>query len=170
MKNIEIKAAIKNLHNIIDIAKKLSASEGIVIKQEDTFFNVIQGRLKLRVFESGDGELIYYERPNIEGPKLSSFEKTEIPRDHVDGLHNVLEAALGSKHVVRKIRRLFLVGQTRIHIDTVEGLGDFMELEVCLKDDQSVEEGERIAEDLMEKLQVHKDNLISGAYVDLLSI
>ncbi len=61
-----------------------------------------------------------------------------------------------------------MVGQTRVHCDTVEGLGDFAELEVVLEDNQSVEDGQLIADDLMEKLSIEKTKLIKCAYMDLL--
>ena len=61
-----------------------------------------------------------------------------------------------------------MVGQTRVHCDTVEGLGDFMELEVVLQDGQSVEHGQRIADDLMSKLGIDQTKLITCAYMDLL--
>ena len=61
-----------------------------------------------------------------------------------------------------------MVGQTRVHCDTVEGLGDFAELEVVLEDNQSVEDGQLIADDLMEKLGIDKTKLIKCAYMDLL--
>lgn len=61
-----------------------------------------------------------------------------------------------------------MVGQTRVHCDRVDGLGDFMELEVELREDQTEAEGVAIAEDLMAKLGVEKENLISAAYMDLL--
>lgn len=67
---------------------------------------------------------------------------------------------------VNKVRYLFLVGQTRIHVDRVEGLGDFMELEVCLRDEQTLEEGQKIAEDLMEQLGIEEAHLVKGAYMD----
>ena len=61
-----------------------------------------------------------------------------------------------------------MIGQTRVHCDEVEGLGDFMELEVVLDDNQTTQEGQAIAEDLMTKLGIDKSKLISGAYMDLL--
>ena len=67
-----------------------------------------------------------------------------------------------------KTRRLFMVGQTRVHCDQVEGLGDFLELEVTLSEGESEERGVQIANELMEKLGVAKDDLISGAYMDLI--
>ena len=67
-----------------------------------------------------------------------------------------------------KTRYLYLVGQTRIHLDDVEGLGQFMELEVVLEEGQSDADGQRIAEVLMSALGVESEDLIDGAYMDLL--
>lgn len=85
-----------------------------------------------------------------------------------DELHAVLVSSLGLIGVVKKTRHLYIYDQTRIHIDQVEGLGDFMELEVVLRSDQSLEQGQAIAEDLMLKLEVDQTDLISGAYLDQL--
>ncbi|TSN57744.1 hypothetical protein Baya_9074 [Bagarius yarrelli] len=80
----------------------------------------------------------------------------------------VLSDALGQVGEVKKERRLYIVGQTRVHVDTVEGLGDFMELEVVMKENQSTEEGVTIAHQLMQDLGVKKEDLIDGAYMDLI--
>ncbi|XP_044253947.1 uncharacterized protein LOC123004655 [Tribolium madens] len=168
MRNIEIKAKVRELARLIERAKALSETPGEIIKQHDTFYSVVKGRLKLRKFESGDAQLIYYERPDVEGPKLSSYEKTFINSEGVQDLHKVLDKALGSNGIVEKVRYLFMVGQTRVHIDSVENLGDFMELEVVLKPEQSPGDGEKIALELMEDLGVGKEDLLSGAYTDLL--
>ena len=69
---------------------------------------------------------------------------------------------------MKKIRYLYTVGQTRIHLDEVEELGQFMELEVLLREDQSDAEGQAIAEDLMRRLGIRDEALIEGAYMDLL--
>ena len=70
---------------------------------------------------------------------------------------------------MRKVRTLFLVGRTRVHLDRVEGLGDFLELEVVLADDEPAETGVAEAHALMEALGVERARLIDGAYVDLLT-
>jgi predicted adenylyl cyclase CyaB len=70
--------------------------------------------------------------------------------------------------VVRKKRHLYLVGQTRVHLDEVEGLGEFMELEVVLRPGQSDSEGQSITQDLMILLGVRQEDLLEGAYMDLL--
>ena len=70
--------------------------------------------------------------------------------------------------MVKKTRYLYLVGQTRVHLDDVEGLGQFMELEVVMGEGQSDAEGQAIAEDLMSRLGVERGDLLEGAYMDLL--
>jgi predicted adenylyl cyclase CyaB len=164
--NVEIKARLFDREKAICVAGQLSGSEGELLEQDDTFFSVAQGRLKLRV-QSTSGHavamLIQYHRPDKEGPKLSDYTiaTTQTPEE----LKTILTQCLGT---VRKQRRLFVVGQTRIHIDTVQGLGEFLELEVVLRPGQLPSEGESIANDLMGQLGVTPDNLVSGAYVDLL--
>ncbi len=72
--------------------------------------------------------------------------------------------------MLRKTRYLFLVGQTRVHLDSVEGLGQFMELEVVMQEGQSDAEGQTIAEGLMTELGVEQSDLLEGAYMDLLEV
>ena len=110
--------------------------------------------------------MVYYERADVAGPKKSDYFIAETSDPEV--LKAVLSKALGVRGVVRKKRRLYLVGQTRIHIDEVEGLGAFLELEVVLRRGESVEYGQKIAEDLMAKLGIKPGDLIDGAYIDLL--
>ncbi|XP_046627633.1 uncharacterized protein LOC124308706 [Neodiprion virginianus] len=167
MRNVEIKAKIRDREDIISKAKILSNSQGFVIKQHDTFFKVPIGRLKLRKFEDGSGDLIYYDRPDTEGPKLSNFSKTAVCKEDVQGIAEVLKNSNGVIGIIQKLRMLYLVGQTRVHIDNVNGLGDFMELEVVLNEDQSLEDGQKIANELMAKLGVQQDDLIAGAYLDM---
>lgn len=163
--NIEIKARAQNFDEIKSRAEKLSNSPAQVIPQEDTFFNTPRGRLKLRVL--GDhSQLIYYTRPDQEGPKRSDYHITRS--NDPENLKRVLELAYGIRGVVKKTRYLYLVGQTRVHLDDVQGLGQFLELEVVMEEGQSDAEGQKTAEDLMSALGVEKGDLIDGAYMDLL--
>uniref|UniRef100_A0A3B3VK15 Si:ch211-156b7.4 n=1 Tax=Poecilia latipinna TaxID=48699 RepID=A0A3B3VK15_9TELE len=164
--NVEIKAKVSDPEEFAKMAVQLSQSEGTIIRQHDTFFNCSRGRLKLRDFMNGSGQLIFYERPDTDGPKLSRYSIS--PTSDPPGLKVVLSDALGVKGEVRKERRLFLIGQTRVHLDTVEGLGHFMELEVVMRPQQSVDEGQQVAVELMEQLGVSEDHLVTGAYMDLI--
>jgi len=164
--NIEIKARTRNFEEIRRRAEGMSDTPVEVISQEDIFFNTLQGRLKLRIFSEDQGQLIYYTRPDQEGPKRSDYylSHTAAP----DSLRRVLELAYGIRGVVRKTRYLYLVGQTRVHLDDVQGLGHFMELEVVMQEGQSDAEGQAIAEGLMASLGVERNDLLEGAYIDLL--
>lgn len=162
--NVEIKAKVPDFSAFLARTKDVSGQVGEVKHQVDTFFNCESGRLKLRCENDSKAVLIYYRRPEVTGPKVSEFSCVEV--DHADEIINTLCSAYGKKGEVRKTRTLFLVGQTRIHADDVFDLGTFMELEVQLKQGQSVEEGHRIAEDLMRKLGVVHADLITGAYMD----
>ena len=163
--NIEIKARARNFEEIKSHAEKLSDVPVQVIPQEDTFFNTPQGRLKLRVL-ADHAQLIYYTRPDQEGPKRSYYHITRS--NDPENLRRVLELAYGIRGVVKKTRYLYLVGQTRVHLDDVDGLGQFMELEVVMAEGQSDAEGQAIAEGLMSSLGVERGDLLDGAYIDLI--
>jgi len=164
--NIEIKAYVRDFAKIKSRAEKLSDTPVEVIPQEDTFFNVQHGRLKLRFLAPDQAQLIFYTRPDQEGPKRSDYHiaHTSDP----ENLKRVLELAYGIRGMVKKTRYLYLVGQTRVHLDDVQGLGQFMELEVVMREGQGDAEGQKIAEDLMASLGVERSDLLDGAYMDLI--
>ncbi|MEP6503139.1 MAG: class IV adenylate cyclase [Betaproteobacteria bacterium] len=136
------------------------------IPQDDTFFRCDNGRLKLRAFEDGTGELIFYRRADQGGPKESFYVLS--PTASPDTLREALTLAHGQVGRVVKHRTLYLVGRTRVHLDRVHGLGNFMELEVVLADGDTLDGGVREAYALMERLGISPTNLVEGAYVDLL--
>jgi len=164
--NTEIKARVHDLPALRQRAEELSDTPVQIIPQEDTFFNTPHGRLKLRQLTPQHGQLVYYERPDTAGPKQSKYLIAETTDPAA--LKATLSAALGVRGVVRKKRHLYLVGQTRIHLDEVEGLGQFMELEVVMRSGQSDADGQAIAKDLMEKLGITESDLLEEAYMDLL--
>lgn len=70
-------------------------------------------------------------RPNTTGPKISLYNKASIYADTVNLLEHILSSSIGVTRVVKKTRHVYIVGRTRIHIDNVDNLGNFIELEVC---------------------------------------
>ena len=165
--NVEIKAKLSDYESVAKKAEELAGSEGELIHQHDVFFLTPQGRLKLRRFSSGMGQLIYYEREDKEGPKPSSYQI--VGTDDPDGLQKLLSSAYGVLGEVVKERYLYLLGRTRIHLDKVERLGHYLELEVVLPEGSSVEEGVAEAESIMKELGLSDDDLVKGAYLDLLT-
>ena len=164
--NIEIKARLHDPDRLRGLVEKLCDAPGEVLFQEDTFFHAPRGRLKLRTLAPDRGQLIYYEREDDSGPKPSNYDI--YPTSAPDSLKTVLSAGLGVRGVVRKRRLVYLAGNTRIHLDEVEGLGSFLELEVVLSPGESLEAGVATATELVTKLGIPESDLIQTAYIDLL--
>ena len=165
-RNVEIKARVTDFDHQYQLAHELAGQQSTVIDHVDHFFNCASGRLKLRVLSPAEGYLIFYDQPNQAGPKLSSYliSKTTEP----EKLLNALNAAYGVRTTVRKTRNYWMAGRTRIHLDQVESLGNFLELEVVLDDSEDVAVGVREAEGLMKNLGIVDEQLVESAYVDLL--
>jgi predicted adenylyl cyclase CyaB len=168
MRNIEIKARIESVAAITPRVASLATDGPVEIAQDDTFFHCGNGRLKLRAFSADSGELIFYRRVNQAGPKESFYIRT--PTSSPGTLRESLSLAYGQIGRIRKQRTLFLVGRTRVHLDRVEGLGDFLELEVVLVDDEPADAGSREARELMDRLGIQPGQLIEGAYLDLMRL
>lgn len=166
-RNVEIKARVDSLAALEHLAAALSGQEPAYIDQDDTFFTCSNGRLKLRAFADGSGELIFYQRADDSGPKESFYVIS--PTDAPDSLREALALAYGATGRVKKHRTVFLAGRTRIHLDRVEDLGEFVELEVVLRDGESAQAGMEEARTLMTGLGIAHEQLLSGAYVDLLA-
>jgi predicted adenylyl cyclase CyaB len=164
--NVEIKARARDLARQERVAAGLSDTPVQIIAQEDVFFATDRGRLKLRILAPDRGELIRYERPDHEGPRTSTY--TVEPTDDPASLRAELDRRHGVIGVVRKTRRLYLAGRTRIHCDEVEGLGSFLELEVVMRDGEPESDGVRVARELMTALGIRDEDLLSRAYIDLL--
>jgi len=164
--NVEIKARVHDFEALRLRVEALSDTPVEVIEQLDTFYIAPKGRLKLRVLAPDRCELIQYARADDSAAKTSSYDI--VRSDDPSAFARILESALPVRGVITKRRHLYLIGQTRIHLDEVEGLGTFMELEVVLSTGQTLEYGAGIANDLMEKLAIAPEDLISGAYIDLL--
>ena len=165
-KNIEIKARISDVEFCLDTAWSLSGKEPEIIKQEDTFFTCDRGRLKLRILSPEYGELIFYKREDSTGPKTSEYHISSSHEPY--RLLDVLTKAYDTRGRINKTRKLFIVGRTRIHIDQVENLGNFLEFEVVLNEKEKAREGKKEAHSLMDTFNIEQDDLISGSYVDLI--
>ncbi len=165
-RNVEIKARVVDRTALARRVAAIADRGPTVIDQEDTFFPSPRGRLKLRRFADGRGELIYYRRPDAVDPEESRFVRTPVadPRS----LAAALGGALGVRGVVKKKRTLYRMGRTRIHLDQVEGLGDFLELEVVLAAGEDPAAGRAVARELMDRLGIAEGDLAARAYIDLL--
>jgi len=166
-RNVEIKARIESVEAMWPRVVAMADSGPTEIFQDDTFFACPNGRLKLREFADGRGELIFYRRSNEAGPKSSEY--TISPTATPDSLREVLTLAYGQIGRVEKQRTLFMAGRTRIHLDRVKRLGEFLELEVIMGENELAAACMSEACSLMEKLGIQPSALIECAYLDLIA-
>jgi len=161
---VELKAKVEDLSRVRERLIELGAQYLGTFRQVDTYFEVPEGRLKLRE-TSGKrlAELVYYEREDITGPKRSRVYLIRLEEPKV--LKDVLCKVLKRRVVVDKVREIYLYRGTQIHLDRVERLGTFVEFERKTLD---VEKDRDFLKELMVELALDLGNLISLSYSDLL--
>jgi homotetrameric cytidine deaminase len=163
-RNVELKATDPDPARSLQIALELGAEDRGVLVQRDTYFRVPEGRLKLREQEPGGAALIQYAREDRPEARTSRYRIT--PVEDPDTLRRSLEEALGTLVVVDKERRLLLWEGVRIHLDTVQGLGSFLELEgVAPEDSDLAREHDRVAQ-LSRALGLDESRILADSYSD----
>ena len=157
--NIEIKARCREP----DRARALADTVVGVDRQTDTYFVTRTGRLKLRESSLSGGQLVPYFRPDDDGPRRSDFQVIEV--EDPEGLKRMLTTMLGVHRVVVKTREILLRENVRIHLDEVDGLGSFVELEAVFDGTPEAEarEMEKVCW-MMGEMGVSDADLIAGSY------
>lgn len=163
-RNVEIKAVDPDPARTLERALALGASDQGVLAQRDTYFAVPGGRLKLREQEPGEAELIAYERPDEASVRVSAYRL--VPVAHAGELRAALEAAAGIRVVVAKQRRLLLWETVRIHLDEVEGLGSFVELEAVADVGSDLSRERELVAHVRAALGIEDAALREGSYAD----
>jgi len=166
-RNIEIKARVNSLSHVRAIAAEIATDYVGVMEQTDTFFHCPNGRLKVREVPGRRAELIAYHRADSATARSSDYTLVQI--DDSSGLIAALKRTLGVRQIVRKRREVFLHHNVRIHLDEVERLGEFVELESVVS--AGVDEATAMARlnELMARFDIHSDDLLAGAYADMLA-
>ena len=170
-RNVELKARYPDLQAGHDTALRIGAVDTDSLQQVDTYFHAADGRLKLREIDSrADGvsaELIWYARPDQVAARTSQFHVVPVPRPAA--ILDTLDAGLGVQVVVRRVRRLFLLDNVRIHLDEVDGLGNFLEFEAVLAPGQDEADGYAQLETLQSEFGIATEAIIGTSYSDLLT-
>jgi homotetrameric cytidine deaminase len=165
-RNVELKARDPDPARSLALARALGAEDHGELRQRDTYFAAPRGRLKLREQEPGGAELIAYERPDAAEARESRYRIAPVAEP--EALRDALDAALGTTVVVDKRRRLFLWEGVRIHLDRVEGLGAFVELEGVASPASDLGREAALVARLRAELDIRDEALESGSYADLL--
>lgn len=163
--NVEIKARLADPERIRAILRERGAEAKGTDHQIDTYFNVPNGRLKLRE-GAIENYLIHYERSNQEGPKQSHVTLYECAPGA--SLKGILEKALGTKIVVDKRREIYFIDNVKFHLDTVEGLGFFVEIEA--RDPEGTigaKTLQRQCQEYLDLFVIAAEDLVAESYSDL---
>jgi len=166
MRNVELKARDAEPGRTLELARALGAEDKGEIRQRDTYFAGTRGRLKLREQEPGEAELIEYRRPDAVDARTSEYRR--VPVTDPAGLREALDAAYGTLVVVDKRRRLLLWEGVRIHLDEVEGLGSFVEIEAVAAAESDLSSEHAKVERLCEELEIGTESLVAASYSDLI--
>jgi adenylate cyclase class 2 len=161
-----LKARDSDPSRSIQACEALGAEDKGTLIQRDTYFEAPQGRLKLREEPDEVAQLIAYQRPDLPGARESHYRLIEV-REPAE-LREALAAVLGVTVMVSKVRRLFIFESVRIHIDRVDGLGDFIELEGVAAGNANPDDFARLLDGLRQSLGIRDGDLLSESYSDLL--
>jgi homotetrameric cytidine deaminase len=165
-RNLELKARDADPAASLAAARALGARDEGVLQQVDTYFAAPRGRLKLREQEPGGAQLIAYERADLAAARASRYRLVAVPEP--EALRAALDAALGTTVVVRKRRHLLLIDNVRIHLDVVQGLGAFVELEAVVPDGGDPTDEATRVRSLRDALGLGDDRLEPRGYAALL--
>jgi homotetrameric cytidine deaminase len=169
-RNVELKARDADPERTHSAALAHGAADQGVLQQKDTYFAAREGRLKLREERVGDAEptatLIAYARADAATARTSAYHLVAVP-DPV-ALAAALDASLGTVVVVEKFRRLLLWEGVRIHLDAVEGLGTWIELEAVAPAASDLTEEHRKVAELREVLGMADENVVATGYAAML--
>lgn len=164
--NLEIKARTADPARMRERARGLATARVGLETQTDTYFRTAAGRLKLRESSRSGAELVAYERPDVPEARWSHYEV--VPVQDPKGLGALLSRILGVHRVVRKQREVLLYRNVRIHLDRVDGLGSFVELEAVQEEHvPDAVQQERVAH-LMRELGIRPADLVASSYEALL--
>lgn len=171
MRNLELKVVVpgESFEGVARKARLLGESRRV--EQVDTYFAVPSGRLKLREITEGSerrAELIGYSRPNEDGARWSEYYRAEFKPEQIAALIKMMKETIGVKVVVRKEREVVVTRRTRIHLDTVDSLGHFVELETVVGDDEGDSGASDELRDVSAMLGLDAFSVVAGSYSDLL--
>lgn len=165
-KNFEIKVKLSDPKKTRKLVQMLCKGKSPIREkqvQEDIYYMVNNGRLKLRIINGKMGTLIHYFRSSESGKRVSNYtiSETNTPKELNSifiSLHKVLIN-------VKKVREITIIDNVRIHIDKVIGLGNYLEIEIIFN---SIKEAKKRMEHLIEILELNENEFINVSYSDLL--
>jgi len=165
MRNVEFKAELRDIAIAREICRVMGAERAGKFAQTDTYYRVAAGRLKKRETKGEEVEYIFYDRPNAATGKVSQYTLYS----QAQALDRFGREPLPVWVVVKKARELYMLKNTRIHLDKVEYLGTFLEFEFVVSRGHPVEQGKKTLRSLRKEFQMVLGEAIDCSYSDLLA-
>ncbi|KAL7049997.1 hypothetical protein ACKWTF_003933 [Chironomus riparius] len=141
-----------------------------LVVHRDIYYNTLRGRLKLRdMLGTNKGKLLQYERSDIPGPKLSNYNVLDV--EDINLMEKMLDNSIGSLGYLELIRNLYIYERANIFVDVLKNKQRIfygMEFEIKLEPGEDIEVGKKIAEDLMKKFKINKNQLLKESYIEVL--
>jgi adenylate cyclase class 2 len=171
--NIELKARLSNFIETAEVVRFVTNSEPLLLQQTDRFYRVENGRLKLRTSQEHDGkvkmELIWYERVDSTETRRSRYVRVGV--ESAEKMNQLLAEFLPLRKTVKKQRAVYFYDNVRVHLDKVESLGDFIELEGVLPENATAQDQQQTqgrVNELIQTLKIRPEDRVATAYVDML--
>lgn len=165
MQNIEFKCELRDPALARAVCRGMGAAPVDLLEQVDTYFKLADGRLKRRESAGHPAEYIFYHRDNLSRPRISRFSIYTA----AEALERFGTVPLPTWVVVRKRREVYLINNVRVHLDDVEGLGSFLELEALVSPRMNVARCHRAIAELRRALAPALGEPISASYSDLVA-
>ncbi|HUU13354.1 MAG TPA: class IV adenylate cyclase [Terriglobia bacterium] len=161
--NYEFKARLRDENHVRAALKKQRARHIGNDHQIDTYFRVPRGRLKVREGRI-ENALIFYQRTDSPRPRRAQIEMMLLPRRN--SMRSVLAASLGVLTAVDKRREIYLVGNVKIHLDRVRGLGKFIEVE-AVSHSRGLKKIRAQARRFQKLLGIPSSDILANSYADM---
>lgn len=165
MKNLEIKIKIA-LEKFQRLKDQLRDSYVQTLRQTDTYYHSDVGRLKLREETGQEPYLISYVRPNVASEKISDYHFYPVPDP--EQFKKVTSGALREEVKVQKVRDLYRIDNARIHLDQVTELGNFLEIEILIRNDQDQAESGDFMTRLLDDMGLDRNATVDCGYRELM--
>lgn len=164
--NIEIKAPCNNPDKIRKILQSKNAEFKGIDHQIDTYFIVPEGRLKLRQGNI-ENSLIFYKREERKGIKTSNVELVKLDSKQAQSTKNLLSLSNGIFKIVDKKREIYFIDNVKFHLDKIESLGTFVEIEAINFQGQSKETLTEQCAYYLQLFGIDSTDCIDASYSDL---
>jgi predicted adenylyl cyclase CyaB len=168
LKNIELKIELHNFKEIKQRLLEIKAESKGTLLQVDTYYDYPDGRLKAREINKKEFVIIYYKRPNEAASKISNYKVYRFEKKDFAQIKKMFSDLCDEKVIVRKVRDLWIYKNTRIHLDNVNNLGNYLELETVVEESENIKRYQLEHKEIVNLLDIGHCKKLGESYSDML--